>query len=41
MNKKLPEEKKPRTQTEKFERLAKINPNLKILAEKFDLVIKL
>lgn len=38
---KKPQKKVPKTQTEKFEHLERINPNLRILVEKFDLLIKL
>jgi len=31
----------PKTQIEKFKHLERINPNIRLLAEKFDLVIKL
>lgn len=36
-----PKKNVPKTQAEKFTKLERINPALRILAEKFDLVIKL
>jgi len=45
MKKKLeeiePKKNVPKTQIEKFKRLEQINPNLRVLAKTFDLVIKL